>query len=98
MSMTISVEEAQAKLKELIHKMACGEEIIITENQQPVAKLVSAPAKPPIKQRPGPFPHVHDEGGHRVRDHTATDDAGRLRGLRTAPVFPIRSTVTHWTA
>lgn len=34
--------------------MASGEEIIITENHQPVAKLVSEPAKPPRKQRPGP--------------------------------------------
>jgi len=52
MPATITVEEAQAKLKELIHQLAPGEEVIITENQQPVAKLVSEPAKP--KQRPGP--------------------------------------------
>ena len=51
MSTTISVDEAQAKLKDLIHQMAPGEEIVITENQQPVAKLVSQQAKPP---RPGP--------------------------------------------
>jgi prevent-host-death family protein len=54
MSTTITVDEAQAKLKELIHQMAPGEEVIITENQQPVAKLVSEPPKPPRKQRPGP--------------------------------------------
>jgi len=50
MSSTITVEEAQAKLKELIHQLAPGEELVITENQQPVAKLVSeqpVPAKPP---------------------------------------------------
>lgn len=41
MSITITVEEAQAKLKELIHQLAPGEEVIITEKQQPVAKLVS---------------------------------------------------------
>jgi antitoxin (DNA-binding transcriptional repressor) of toxin-antitoxin stability system len=34
--------------------MAPGEEIIITENQEPVAKLVSEQAKPQLKQRPGP--------------------------------------------
>ena len=54
MSTTITIEEAQAKLKELIHQLAPGDEVIITENQQPVAKLVneqSRPAKPP---RPGP--------------------------------------------
>jgi prevent-host-death family protein len=40
MSATITVEEAQAKLKELIHQLAPGEEVVITENQQPIAKLV----------------------------------------------------------
>jgi prevent-host-death family protein len=45
MSTTITVEEAQAKLKELIHELAPGEEVIITENQQPVAKLVSEATK-----------------------------------------------------
>jgi antitoxin (DNA-binding transcriptional repressor) of toxin-antitoxin stability system len=44
MSATITVEEAQARLKELIHRLTPGEEVIITENQQPVAKLVAAPA------------------------------------------------------
>ena len=38
MSATITVEEAQAKLKELIHQLAPGEEVVITENQQPIAK------------------------------------------------------------
>jgi prevent-host-death family protein len=51
MSTTVTMEEAQAKLKELIHQLVPGQEVIITENQQPVAKLVSEPAKPP---RPGP--------------------------------------------
>ena len=40
MAVTITVDEAQAKLKELIHKLAPGEEVVITENQRPVAKLV----------------------------------------------------------
>ncbi len=50
----ITVEEAQATLKELIHKLAPGEEVVITENTQPIAKLVSEQAKPQPKQRPGP--------------------------------------------
>lgn len=45
MSTSITVEEAQAKLKDLIHGMAPGEEVVITENQQPVARLVSGPVK-----------------------------------------------------
>jgi antitoxin (DNA-binding transcriptional repressor) of toxin-antitoxin stability system len=39
MSATITVEEAQARLRELIAGLAPGEEIIITDNQRPVAKL-----------------------------------------------------------
>ena len=37
---TVTIEEAQAKLRELIDELAPGEEVIITRNQQPVAKLV----------------------------------------------------------
>jgi PIN domain nuclease of toxin-antitoxin system len=36
MSTMIPVEEAQANLKELINKLAPGEEVILTENQQVV--------------------------------------------------------------
>jgi antitoxin (DNA-binding transcriptional repressor) of toxin-antitoxin stability system len=42
MPASITVEEAQATLKELISKLAPGEEVIITDNQQPVAKLIIA--------------------------------------------------------
>jgi antitoxin (DNA-binding transcriptional repressor) of toxin-antitoxin stability system len=54
MSASITVEEAQAKLKEIIHQLSPGEELVITENQQPVAKLVSEQAKPIKPPRPGP--------------------------------------------
>ena len=37
---TVTIEEAQAKLRELIDGLALGEEVIITRNHQPVAKLV----------------------------------------------------------
>jgi antitoxin (DNA-binding transcriptional repressor) of toxin-antitoxin stability system len=42
MSATVTLEEAQAKLRELIAQLSPGAELIITENQQPVAKLVAA--------------------------------------------------------
>jgi prevent-host-death family protein len=54
MSMTVTVQQAQANLKELIHQLAPGEEVVITENQQPVAKLVSEAAKLARPPRPGP--------------------------------------------
>ena len=37
---TVTVEEAQAQLPELIDELALGEEVLITRNQKPVAKLV----------------------------------------------------------
>jgi prevent-host-death family protein len=40
MSATITAEEAQAKLVELIDSLSPGQEILITKNHQPVAKLV----------------------------------------------------------
>jgi prevent-host-death family protein len=54
MPATITIDEAQAKLKELIHRLAPGEEVIITENQQPVAKLVNPPSQPKPGLRPPP--------------------------------------------
>jgi len=52
MATTVSIDEAQAKLADLIHRLAPGEEIVITENQQPVAKLVSQ-HQPPRRREPG---------------------------------------------
>jgi prevent-host-death family protein len=52
-SSTITVKEAQARLKDLIDKLAPGEEIIITDHQQPVAKLVGARAACPTRPAPG---------------------------------------------
>lgn len=49
---SITIEEAQASLKDLIHKLNPGQELIITENEQPIAKLISEPQK--SQQRLGP--------------------------------------------
>jgi antitoxin (DNA-binding transcriptional repressor) of toxin-antitoxin stability system len=49
---SITIEEAQASLKDLIHKLNPGQELIITENEQPIAKLISEPQK--SQQRPDP--------------------------------------------
>lgn len=38
---TISIQEAQAKLTELIHCLPPGEELLILENNLPVAKLTT---------------------------------------------------------
>ena len=38
---TVSLQDAQAKLPELIHQLPPGGELVITENDQPVARLVA---------------------------------------------------------
>jgi len=53
-STTVTIEEAQAQLMELIHRLAPGEEFIITENQNPVAKLVNPSPNPGTGLRPPP--------------------------------------------
>lgn len=53
MSNTVTVEEAQAKLKDLIHQLAPGDAVIITENERPVTKLLSEAAKARRPRRPG---------------------------------------------
>jgi len=50
---TVTIEEAQAKLPELIDTLAPGEEVIITRNQQPVAKLVGQQRLLRQPRRPG---------------------------------------------
>ena len=50
----ITLEQAQAQLPELIHQLTPGEEIVITENNEPVAKLVSELPKPKTGLRPPP--------------------------------------------
>jgi prevent-host-death family protein len=47
---TISIEEAQAQLTDLIHRLHSGDEVVITENDQPVARLLPTAAEP--RQQP----------------------------------------------
>ena len=42
---TVTIEEAQNKLSELIHRLVPGEEVVITENDQPVARLARTEPK-----------------------------------------------------
>ena len=47
---TVTIEEARAKLVDLIHTLQPDEEIVITENNQPVARLI--PTKSPAQRKP----------------------------------------------
>jgi len=38
----VTIQEAQAKLTDLIHNLSPGEEVVIVENNLPVAKLARA--------------------------------------------------------
>jgi prevent-host-death family protein len=51
MSATVTIEEAQIHLPELIARLVPGEEVVITQNEQPVAKLVGERA---VGKRPAP--------------------------------------------
>ncbi len=48
---TVTIEDAQARLKTLIEQMHPGEEITITRDQKPVARLIADrnPERPPRK-------------------------------------------------
>ena len=51
---SLSIQEAQAKLPDLVHGLTLGDEVVIVENDQPVARIVPAagqPLRPP--RRPG---------------------------------------------
>lgn len=48
---TVSIEEAQSRLPDLIEALAPGEELVITKDQLPVAKLAKSES-PPIARRP----------------------------------------------
>jgi prevent-host-death family protein len=48
---SVTIEEARNNLSELIHRLTPGEEVVITENDQPVARLVPPPPIQPKKSR-----------------------------------------------
>jgi len=43
--LTVTIHEAQARLLDLIHGLAPGDEVVITENDEPVAKLARTEPK-----------------------------------------------------
>ena len=51
----LTIQEAQAELPDLIHNLMRADEVVITENNQPVAKLMSElpKLKPGLRPPPG---------------------------------------------
>ena len=51
MSRTVSIDEAQETLQDLLAQALAGNEVIITEHGKPVARLVPVPVAPASKKR-----------------------------------------------
>ena len=49
---SVTIQEAQAKLPELIRQLLPGDEMLILDNNEPVAKLTCQ--RPALRRRPGP--------------------------------------------
>jgi antitoxin (DNA-binding transcriptional repressor) of toxin-antitoxin stability system len=53
MMTTVSLEEAQTRLSELVAQLRPGEEVILTRQDQPIARLIRVPVKPHTPRQPG---------------------------------------------
>lgn len=49
----ITLKEAQAKLPEIVHRLTAGDEVVITEGQQMVARLLGPPSTRRQPRKPG---------------------------------------------
>ncbi len=52
MSTTIPLEEAEVCLRELIAKLAKGDEVAVTEGNEVIARIIGE--RPAVQPRPGP--------------------------------------------
>jgi prevent-host-death family protein len=48
---SVSLQEAQANLSDLVHGLAAGDEVVIVENDQPVARIVPVAEAAPRRTR-----------------------------------------------
>ena len=65
--MTVTIEEAQARLPELIDELARGEPLTITRGNRPVAQLVAPPGEKPrpiLGRGHGKLVIVSEDDGH----------------------------------
>ena len=69
---TITLQEAQTGLADLVHGLLPGQVVTITENDQPVARIIPVPAATDFVPRPRP-------------PVTGIPKAGRLKGLMVVP-------------
>jgi antitoxin (DNA-binding transcriptional repressor) of toxin-antitoxin stability system len=50
---TVTIEEAQARLPAMIAQLKPGEELVITQYDRPVARLVAESGEAPRRREPG---------------------------------------------
>lgn len=50
---TVTLDEAQAKLPEIISQLVPGEELLITRDNHPIAKITAQPRIPCKPRQPG---------------------------------------------
>ena len=51
---SLSIQEAQAQLPDLVHGLSIGDEVLILENDQPVARILPPAGQPQrAARRPG---------------------------------------------
>lgn len=68
---TITIQEAQAKLPDIIRKLIPGDELLITENNQPVAKLTAQSSGTPKSRQRGSAKGklvIHSEDDDHLKD------------------------------
>ncbi len=53
MSTSITVDQAQSQLKELIAALGPGDEVVLTQDEKPVARLMGANIKPRPRRQLG---------------------------------------------
>jgi antitoxin (DNA-binding transcriptional repressor) of toxin-antitoxin stability system len=53
MIVLVSLSEAQERLPELVRLLASGDEVLITEGDEPLARLIGQSHKTTHKRRPG---------------------------------------------
>ena len=71
MSHTIPLEQASARLRELVGALGPGDEIVLTVNDEEVAKIVPAAAAPK-RREPGAWRgklEILDDGDDVILDH-----------------------------
>ena len=70
MTQTLTILQASANLSELVRALGPGDEIVLTENDEPVARIL--PKVAPTKRVPGAWKgklEIIDDGDEAILDH-----------------------------